>query len=125
MRKNNSQNEFKKKTNLVSCCKRVNHSEDGKANHYYPNAVQNSTLFGAADSEFGSLEELIHGSDTENLTKVAEGVQRIVKHIDDVQEADERQSEWYFAAEVMDLFFLWVVALTFVTLSIAFYVTIP
>lgn len=111
---------------LAPCLKVVNSPDDAKLNRvtHPPKAVLDSTLVdsNAADTESFLSENLVFDFDTtDNLAKLEKGMQRILKHIEDVKEDNERRNEWQLASEVIDSLFLWTLALTFAILSVAFY----
>lgn len=59
------------------------------------------------------------------LAELASGMQRIIEHLDGVQESDANQEDWKFAAEVLDSFFFWLLTITFLVSTTIFYSMVP
>ena len=59
------------------------------------------------------------------LAELASGMQRIIEHLDGVQESDANQEEWKFAAEVLDSLFFCLLTITFFFSTTIFYLMVP
>ena len=59
------------------------------------------------------------------LAELSSGMQKIIEYLDGVQESEANEDEWKFAAEVLDSFFFWLLAITFLVSTIIFYLMVP
>ena len=85
-----------------------------------------STLFLSSNTDSFLCQNLVDGTPAgDDVIKLQQGMRRIVKYLETVEENNERKTEWRLAADVIDLVFLYTLALTTVILTIAFYINVP
>ena len=61
----------------------------------------------------------------DKLEDISFGLRAIIDHLTDIKANEFNKNDWHFAARVLDTFFFWALAITFVISTTIFYFTIP
>ena len=61
----------------------------------------------------------------DKLDEITRGMRVILDHLKDIKTNECNKNDWHFAAQVLDAFFFWILAVTFVVSTSIFYTSIP
>lgn len=61
----------------------------------------------------------------DKMDEIARSMHAIIDHINDVKANEHNKNDWHFAAQVLDSFFFWILAVAFAVSTSIFYFSIP